>query len=174
MLVINGVSYGRYEVDVCNGIHGNRSYNIRLYGKSVSQEIEILANSRRGIPVQIYDRSFVGEIIKMEYQMESSGITVDIEIIEMRAAVPRMIDCEIKIDLNKEDNKMLEIKDATLINDQNAEHFGIDRIIELISEEETFIEELSAVKSESKAITRIKEQHESNIKKLVEILDSRE
>ena len=169
MLIINGVSYGRYEVDVRNG-----TYNIRLYGKSVSQEIEVLAKSHGGIPVQVYATSFIGMITKMEYQMDSSGITVDIEIIEMRAAVPRMIDFEIKIDLNEEDSKMLKIEDATLVNGTNADNLSEGNILEKIEWEEKCIEKISTIKAESKALSRIKGQHESNIKKLVKILDSRE
>jgi len=74
----------------------------------------------------------------------------------------------------KEGETMVTIEKPTLINGQNADYQPIEAIIEMIKQEEDRIENLKSVKSKSKAIDKLKEKHEQNIKDLIEILDQRD
>lgn len=73
----------------------------------------------------------------------------------------------------KEEKTMLIIKKATLINNNDSDDLSVADIIRLIKEEENNITNLEVVKSESKAITKLKVQHEDNIKALIEVLDNK-
>lgn len=70
--------------------------------------------------------------------------------------------------------KMLKIEQVTLINDTDVKELNVGNLIHHIKNEEKKLESLEAIKSESKAIARIREEHRANILKLTEILDSME
>lgn len=69
---------------------------------------------------------------------------------------------------------MLEIKNVTLINGKDATTYSVDQLVDLIKNEEKNVERLGEVKTESKAIAKLKEKHQANIKALTELLDNRE
>lgn len=180
MLVIDGIYYKRYELEE----HAN-TYSIRLYGKSAAQEIAILINKRREFPVQTNGKTFNASVIGLTTFNSSHECYVNIKLVkinrlELNSRIhtgipPRpSINCDIELNFNKEGNKMLKIEDATLVNGMNADSLSEGNILEKIEWEEKCIEKISTIKANSKALSRIKEQHESNIKKLVKILDSHE
>ena len=78
------------------------------------------------------------------------------------------------INSNLKETTMLNIKSTTLIDGTDADHFSVESLIELIKGEEVKLENLSVITSKSKAITKLKAKHESNIAKLVKILDDKE
>ena len=75
---------------------------------------------------------------------------------------------------NQEEIKMLKIEKVTLVNGTDVKELKVNQLIHHIKNEEQKIEQLNKVKSESKAIARIKKEHESNIEELTKILDNME
>ena len=76
--------------------------------------------------------------------------------------------------INQKGNRMLNIKETTLINGSDASTFTVDTLIDLIKQEEAKIQNLDEIKSESKAIAKIKKQHGQNVKALLKLLDEKE
>jgi len=73
----------------------------------------------------------------------------------------------------KPEHTMLVIKDVTLINNQEADSYSIQQLIELVVQEEQLIKGLSVIKAgRSNAVDRQKEKHESNINALIVLMDS--
>jgi len=68
----------------------------------------------------------------------------------------------------------ITIKEAILINDQDAANVPQNVLIDMLFGQENLVEKLSSLKAKSKAIDNLIKQHKDNIVKLVEILDSRE
>lgn len=70
--------------------------------------------------------------------------------------------------------KMLKITRPTLVNGRDVTTYSDDELLSFIRHEEALINDLGGIKAKSKAITRLREQHQANIDELVKLLDSRE
>jgi len=72
-----------------------------------------------------------------------------------------------------EENIMLIIETAVLVNNRNAKEMSVNDVIGLIKKEKSELEKLSALDlKSSKAIQGMLIKHNSNIARLVEILDN--
>ena len=74
----------------------------------------------------------------------------------------------------EKENTMLDIKNVTLIDGDDAEHFDNDQIFTMIAQVEKEIEKLQSIKATSKALEKKTESHKASITKLIEILDARD
>lgn len=74
----------------------------------------------------------------------------------------------------KEVTKMLNMKEAFLINGVDSDEKSAESIITLIEREEQMIARLDGIIADSKAIHKLKAKHRANIAALVKVIDSRE
>lgn len=74
----------------------------------------------------------------------------------------------------EEGYKILKITRPTLVNGRDVTTYSDDELLDFIRHEEALINDLGGIKAKSKAITRLREQHQANIDELVKLLDSRE
>lgn len=72
------------------------------------------------------------------------------------------------------ENQMLTIETVTEINKKRVDTYSSETLIRFIQEEEAHIDALNEVRTVSKAVTNLKQRHQTNIKQLVTILDQME
>lgn len=86
-----------------------------------------------------------------------------------------VIDEDIKTKYIKQEKmKMLKIEDYTTVDGINVKDLTVGNLIHYVKVEESKIKALDEIKSESKAIARLKKAHESNIVRLIKFLDDME
>jgi len=76
--------------------------------------------------------------------------------------------------IKNEVTKMLTIKNVILINGIDSDEVTIDQLFAHLKGEESSIDKMSTIKTNSKAVKNRVASHTHNIKRLVEILDAKE
>lgn len=84
--------------------------------------------------------------------------------------VEEIQDCKVqrRIDMST------KVENVTLINGKPSDSYIVEDLIKLINKEENKVVFLSSINIESKAISDLKDKHNSTIKALIEVLENKE